>query len=154
MRDNLWLESRLDSIWSDYFADVEKANVVKIKFGKKARQQLGSIKWVDEKGHGLKIRVPLFKKVNRRIKPDKAISQITITSYFKDESVPDYVIDSTIAHELCHYAHGFSSPLQQRYDHPHKGNVVGKELRKRGLGEMEKDSKIWLKENWRNIVIS
>lgn len=154
MRDNLWLEDRLDYIWSNYFADVDKLNEVRIKFGKKAKQQLGSIKWVDEQGRGLRIRVPLFRKFNHRVKPANAISLITITSYFKDGSIPDFVVDSTIAHELCHYTHGFSSPLQQVYDHPHKGNVVGKELRKRGLGNMEKESKIWLKENWRRIVLN
>lgn len=153
MRDNKWLENRLDYIWESFFPDIKRANKVVIKFGKKARRQLGSIKWVDQDGKGLKVRRSILKKIRTyRFKPKSARTQITITSYFKDEKVPDFVVDATISHELCHYAHGFSSPLKQIYNHPHKGNVVGKELSRRGIGELEKDAKDWLKDNWVKVI--
>jgi hypothetical protein len=83
---------------------------------------------------------------------DKRISLITITKLFQDESIPEHIIDATIAHELVHYTHGFHSPLERSVRHPHKGKVVEKELAKRGLGKMYEASNVWLKENWRFIV--
>jgi hypothetical protein len=153
MRDNLWLEERLSYIWRMHFSDISSPNRVIIKFGKKSYRQLGSIKWVDSTGKPIKYYKAMF-NYNRKVKPKpkNASSLITITSYFKDDSIPNFVVDATIAHEMCHYAHGFSSPLQQIYNHPHKGNVVGKELKKRGLGDTEKEAKKWLKTNWREVV--
>ena len=49
------------------------------------------------------------------------------------ELIPEYVIDTTVAHELVHYMHGFFSPHQRLYKHPHKGGIVTKELKKRGF---------------------
>ena len=77
---------------------------------------------------------------------------INITSYFKDESIPEEIVLSTIAHEMCHYAHGFNSPLSQIYDHPHKGGLIKKEMQQRGLINVYKYSKTWLKQNWLKYI--
>lgn len=143
MRDNNWLEDKMYTLWENYFVDVPRVNPVIIRFGKKSERQLGSIKWADHRTTGLK-------KVNVSEKDhdDSRISIITITGHFKDEYIPEQVILGTIAHEMCHYAHGFNSPLQQIYAHPHKGGVIRKEMQKRGLSEVYKDANRWLKENW------
>ena len=139
MRDKKWLENRLNMIWEQYFPDVTPQNDVVINFGKRAATRLGSIK-----------------QSRRRVrfnddKKDQP-SIITITGYFRDEAIPEYIIDLTIAHELCHYAHGFSSPLPQLAQFPHQGRIVDKELVKRGLGKELRAQNHWLKNEWREIV--
>src|SRR5665647_1927223 len=119
MRDNEWLEEKLENIWAQYFNDVEKINSIVIKFGKKARSRLGSIKQL----HNYRSR-PLAggsRTITDFSTDSKNMNDsiITLTGYFKDERVPECIIDSTIAHELCHYAHGFSSPHPQASKHPH-----------------------------------
>jgi len=138
-RDNEWLREQLAQIWYQYFNEIPQPNEVIIKFGQKAATRLGSIKWG---------RKPIAH-------PDGSIQKrsiITITSHFKDPAIPDTVVLATIGHELVHYAHGFSSPLYQKYDHPHKGGIVDKELRARGLGEILTAHKRWLKNNWREYI--
>jgi len=142
MRDNKWLEDKMWFLLENHFADVPVKNDIQISFGRRAKQRLGSIKRRESR-----------KVVNvfSPFRQDKGESPsiITITGYFKDPKVPDFIVISTIAHELAHYAHGFSSPLEQRFEHPHLGGVVHKELEKRGLGEMQKEAKKWLRKNWR-----
>jgi hypothetical protein len=146
MRDNQWLNNRLEIIWKKHFKDVPRVNIVNICFGKRARTRLGSIK---QSAVGSRRLAVLNKAAN--CKPQTA-SRITITGYFRDEIVPEYVVDLVIAHELCHYAHGFCSPHPQLYDNPHKGKIIDKELYKRGFGEDIKKQKTWLKESWPAIV--
>lgn len=146
MRDNSYLENLLYTIWEEYFADVPRQNLVLIKFGKHSKRQLGSIALLKDK-----------ESINRYIggRNDidiKNISVIRITRYFAYPDIPEFLLVSTIAHELCHYVHGFNSPLPQKYTHPHKGSVVTRELKTRGLYDITKESKKWLKENWRNRV--
>ncbi len=153
-RDNTWLEEKLYTIWEEYFADIPRKNMVLIKFGRSSARQLGSIKWA---GRNARIK-HMFK--SREVQEyyenqdDKRITIITITSKFKDVKIPEYVVLLTIAHELTHYAHGFSSPLSQSYIHPHKGGIIHKELAKRGLGELHKKAKKWIKDNWRDYLLS
>ncbi len=127
-RDNIWLAYRLASIWASYFTDIASPNEVKIAFGRRSRTRLGSIRM------------------------DQGISVITLTSYFTDLRVPTYVIDTTIAHELVHYAHGFHSPHAQRYRHPHRGGIVDTELRHRLMGEALAQQQHWLKKEWPLII--
>lgn len=135
LRDNIWLENVLADIWYRHFPDVPQTNDVKIKFGRPARARLGSIKW------GRKpIEHPDGTKRKRSI--------ITITGFFRDPQIPDQVVMAVIAHELVHYAHGFSSPNPQLYQHPHKGGIVDKELKRRGLSAILKFEKQWMKQNW------
>lgn len=123
-RDNKWLLSRLDYVWSNYFPAVAQNNRVFIRFGRNARFRLGSIK--------------LDKKTGN--------SFITLTGIFKKTSVPLEVIDHTIAHELCHYTHGFSSPRPRLHKYPHHGGVIESELKLRGLGHLVKAYKLWIKQ--------
>lgn len=138
MRDDSWLFQKLDEIWDNHFSDVPQTNDVIIKFGRKARQRLGSIK------QETKTRRDLLNKNRKTI--------ITINGLFKDENIPEYVVTATIAHEMCHYAHGFSSPLEQRHPHPHYGGVVTKEMKMRGFEKELKLQKRWLKSVWPELL--
>lgn len=128
-RSNLWLLSRLDYLWTTFFSDVEQSNPVFISFGRYSRLRLGSIR--------------LEKTTNK--------SYITLSGMFKDESIPQEVIDHTIAHELCHYAHGFSSPKPRLHKYPHYGGIINKELRSRGLENLIKSYALWLKTYRRTL---
>ncbi len=143
-RDNLWLEKRLNQIWQTHFPDVKKINRVYIIFGRKARNVFGSIK---ARGPKQPFRTP-----GRYPKPSiwlpQSITIITINGNFKNPEIPNEIIDLTIAHELVHYAHGFSSPHPQLYQYPHQGSVVTKELIKRGLSDQLKFQKTWIKNYW------
>lgn len=124
VRDNNWLLSRLDFIWSKYFPDIPQTNKVFIKFGRFAKFRLGSI------------------RLDRRTKG----SYITITAMFKDPGIPPGVVDHTIGHELVHYAHGFSSTHPRLHKYPHAGGVVKKEMMERGMGYLYDVYKNWMKK--------
>ncbi|HVE80816.1 MAG TPA: hypothetical protein VNA68_01610 [Candidatus Dormibacteraeota bacterium] len=131
MRDELWLQQLLDETWDKYFADVPQDNIVRIKFGRRARTRLGSI----------------------RIHPDHPdTTEITLNGLFRDPAVPEFVVLATLVHEMIHYAHGFNSPLEQKHRHPHAGGVVRAEYRERGLEELYLRQKKWLKANWPDIL--
>lgn len=123
-RENNWLLSRLDFIWAKFFTDIPQTNKVFIKFGRFAKYRLGSI------------------KLERKSKN----TYITITSMFKSLAVPQQVIDHTIGHELVHYAHGFSSTNPRLHKYPHAGGVVKKEMVDRGMGQLYKAYKEWIKD--------
>ena len=123
LRDNTWLLSRLDLLWTRYFSDVPQKNKVFIKFGRYAKFRLGSI------------------RLNRRTKA----TFITITSMFKNPKIPLEVVDHTIGHELVHYAHGFSSPAPRLHKYPHAGGVVRLEMKERGMGYLNDAYKKWVK---------
>lgn len=131
LRDNDWLWQLLDEIWSNHFSDVPQPNTVRIEFGRRARTRLGSIK---------------------RDRGDQDITVITMNGLFKRDDVPEYVVRGTIAHELVHYAHGFHSPLPQKYKHPHAGGVVEKEYADRGLHQQYLQQKAWLKAEWPKLI--
>ena len=127
MRDNDWLRKRLMEIWQLHFIDVPMLNQVNIKF--KGR-------WKNKFGH---------------IKMKNNITEIVINSLFQNDDVPQYIIDLTIAHELIHYGHGFQSPLARKYNYPHQGGIVRKELLRRGFkNQMELERKVFRKE-WHEI---
>jgi len=124
IRDDKWLLSRLDYIWGKYFSDILQTNKVFIKFGRFARFRLGSI------------------KLERKTKA----SYITITSMFKNQSIPQEVIDHTIGHELVHYAHGFSSSSPKLHRYPHAGGVVKREMSQRGMDYLYQAYRDWIKD--------
>lgn len=126
-RDDIWLNEKLDRIWELLFPDVEKPNNVNVRFEGKSKSRFGCIK-------------------NK-----KKDSIIEINSLFRDERVPEYIIDITLAHELVHYSHGFNSPLKRKYRFPHKGGIVDKELIKRGFGHSLRMEKIWVKKDWKKV---
>lgn len=123
-RNDKWLRSRLDYIWSNFFKDISQVNPVIIGFGRYSKYRLGSVR--------------LEKTSNK--------TYITLTGMFKDDRIPVEVIDQTIAHELCHYAHGFSSPKPRLHKYPHHGGVINKELKKRGLQHLITAYSKWLRE--------
>jgi len=163
MRDDNFLQGRLDFLWDRYFADVGQTNDVVIKFGRKTRSRLGSIK----QGQTQKIsnsKFPLLcsapggqvisNKIPNQNDRDRGhrTTIITINGLFKEPSIPEFLIDSVIAHEMVHYAHGFASPHEKKYDTPHAGGVIKKEMQERGLEDLYLLQKKWLKENWREFA--
>ncbi|HPP19138.1 MAG TPA: hypothetical protein PLT51_04125 [Candidatus Dojkabacteria bacterium] len=150
IRDNKYLENLLYDLWENNFCDVARLNLVTIKYGKYSKRQLGSIKMIKDKQTFYKY----LKKYNlsKDIFESKTVSLINITRYFSYDYIPEYVVRATIAHELCHYTHGFSSPLKKRYRYPHQGGIIRKELESRGLYDEYKNSKRWLKDHWVSVI--
>jgi hypothetical protein len=125
-RDNEWLADELDFLWRMYFDDVKRANMVRIMFARSWKTRLGMI----------------------TLSTSGRTTYIAINSLLCDRQVPWYVPTITIAHELVHYAHGFGSPLDRTKPHPHKGGVVPKELRSRGLDVEYRLFDNWANEHW------
>ncbi len=131
VRTDYTLFHHLSLIWREHFSDVERVNPVVIEFGRAARTRLGSI--------------TLDKPSN--------ISRITISHLLAYDLVPDVVLNATIAHELVHYTHGFSSLRPRIFRHPHQGGIILKEFRARGLYPTHLEARRWLRANWRKIVV-
>ena len=70
---------------------------------------------------------------------------------FKDQTIPQDVVDHTIGHELTHYAHGFSSNTPKLHRYPHAGGVVKKEMGQRGMDHLYQAYKSWIKD-YRNSL--
>lgn len=124
VRDDKWLLTRLDFIWNNHFSDVPQINPVFIRFGRFARLRFGSI----------------------RMDPRSKKTFITITGMFKDPKISEEIVDHTIAHELCHYTHGFSSPHKRLHKFPHEGGIIKAELQNRGLIYLYKAYREWIKD--------
>ena len=116
----------LSSLWQHYFSDVPHANNVQIAYCRPWKGRLGLI----------------------RMSLDRTHSFIGVNSLLQNKDIPDYVLITTIAHELVHYTHGFGSPLPQLFEHPHANNIVDKELQKRGLGTILASCNQWIDEHW------
>lgn len=129
-RDNKWLLYRLDHIWSKHFSDVSQENPLFVRFGRYSKFRLGSIK--------------LDRKTEK--------SYITITGMFKNHKIPQEVIDHTLAHELIHYAHGFSSKRVRLHKYPHHGGVVNKEMVSRGMEYLHTAYKAWIKDYKKKLL--
>lgn len=129
-RDDAWLLSRLNTIWEGYFTDVPQSNPVFIQFGRYARLRFGSIK--------------LDRRTGR--------THITISGMFKEEGIPAEIVDHTIAHELCHYTHGFSSLHPRLHKYPHEGGVIKSEMASRGLLHLHTAYNKWVKTYRKKLV--
>lgn len=127
MRDDVWLKGRMEFIWEKYFPDLARENEVSVKF---------KGKWKNKFGH---------------IKMDKKDTEIVVNGLFKDLKVPEFIIDNTLAHEIVHYLHGFQSPRKRVFKHPHKGNIVNKEMIKRGVISSMRMERNWVKNEWEMI---
>ena len=148
MRSEKWLEEQLQYLLSRYFSNIKVSNPLEIKWGREAKYRFGSIRLLKPRG----LRVLRGFRSIRRIRQDQPQkSIITITSMFRDEAIPEGVVHYTITHELCHYAHGFSSSNKRLFRHPHHGGVVNNELTERGAEELIVDFKKWLK-NYREMI--
>ena len=120
------VKNYLETIWQRYFADVPCENEVQIAYCMPWKTRLGMI----------------------RMTLDETLSFIGVNALLQHPGVPEYVLVTTIAHELVHYAHGFGSPLPRLYEHPHANNVVNKELAQRGLQEYVELSNEWIDTHW------
>ena len=129
MRDDNLLATRLNQIWQMLFPEVERKNNIIIRFKGRWKNKFGHIKLLRSKE-----------------------TEIAVNSHFKNEAIPEYLIDITITHELVHYMHGFNSPLERRFKHPHKGNIVNRELIARGFGSMLKKEKEFIKNEWHGFI--
>jgi hypothetical protein len=123
-RDNEWLLARLESIWDSYFGNIPQVNEVYIGFGRRSKYRFGSI----------------------RLRLSDNSTHIKINGLFKDPRIPAEIVDHTIAHELVHYSHGFSSLLPRMHQHPHRGGIIDKELNARNLGHLVRFYNSWVKE--------
>ncbi len=130
MRDQAWLERLLKNIWADHFHDIKRTAPLQIRYGKRARNRLGSLSYDSKSKQSI----------------------IRLTRLFEDPDIPDLVVKSTIVHELCHYAHGFNAASTPRYRHPHAGGVIRREFAERGLEELYSAQKRWLKSHWPAVV--
>jgi hypothetical protein len=126
LRDSAWLNEELASLWKRHFADVSHANRVEIRFAASWKTRLGMIS----------------------LSSDRQTSNISINGLLRLPEAPVYIARITIAHELVHYAHGFGSPLPTRHRHPHRGRIVERELRGRGLGAEYEVYQAWIRNHW------
>ncbi|HEY1353079.1 MAG TPA: hypothetical protein VGF67_25980 [Ktedonobacteraceae bacterium] len=119
-------EIYLEVIWQTYFADIPHANQVKIAYCQPWKRRLGLI----------------------RLSLDNETSFIGLNALLQLPQIPEYILITTIAHELVHYTHGFGSPLPRRHTHPHANNVVKREMERRGLGETMRLCDWWIDNQW------
>jgi hypothetical protein len=116
----------MDGIWFRYFADVPRVNRVEIAFRRPWQRRLGVIS----------------------LSEDERTTRIGVNSLLAHPDAPYCLTLITVAHELVHYCHGFGSPLPRRYQHPHRGGVVTRELEARGLdGELAAYGQ-WIQQHW------
>ena len=125
-RDSTWLSAETDDIWRRYFPDVPRVNVVDVAFRRAWKRRLGVISLSD----------------------DQRTTRIGINSLLGLPQAPYCLTLITVAHELVHYAHGFGSPLPRRYQHPHRGGIVPRELKERGLAAELDEYSEWIHHNW------
>lgn len=120
------LTAYLNRIWRKHFIDVPRINTVHIGYCFPWKSRLGLI----------------------RLSLDSTITFIGVNSLLQLPQVPDYVLITTIAHELAHYAHGFGSPLPRQHKYPHANRVVERELENRELGEYLHRCNKWIDKHW------
>ncbi len=120
------LAACLNLIWERYFIDVPRANTILIEYCYPWKSRLGLI----------------------RLSLDATITFIGINALLRQREVPDYVLMTTIAHEVVHYSHGFGSPLPRCFKYPHANKVVDKALEQRGMGVYLQCCNEWIDKNW------
>ncbi len=126
VKDQRWLDHLLDSIWAKFFSDTPRVNVVRLSYGGAWKSRLGLI----------------------TLSADQVTTYIQINSLLRLSEVPDCVTRVTVAHEMVHYAHGFGSPLPQRYKHPHRGGIIKRELFARGMAAEYAEYDDWVYNCW------
>jgi hypothetical protein len=124
--DRYQLALTLENIWSACFPDIPRVNTVEIAYGYPWKRRLGLI----------------------RLSLDNTRTFIGVNALLQRPEAPEYVLLTTIAHELVHYAHGFGSPLPRLFKHPHANGVVELELKQRGLGELARKCDEWIDNTW------
>lgn len=124
--DKYDLAAYLRWIWQTYFADSLCVNNLDIAYCYPWKARLGLI----------------------RLSLDATLTFIGVNTLLCMQQVPEYVLITTIAHEVVHYIHGFGSPLVPRYRHPHSNRVVERELEQRGLAESLGYCNEWIDKYW------
>lgn len=124
-RDNSWLIRRMNVIWQKLMPEIERKNEIKILFKGKWKNQFAKIKKLKD-----------------------GSTEISINALFRFRDIPDFILDTTIAHELVHYMHGFQSPYPRQFKYPHQGGIVDKEMKKRGFGFLMDLEKDWIENHW------
>jgi hypothetical protein len=124
IRTEEWLTERVCLLRDNHYSDVPQGYPITTRWGARARYRFGSIS------------------------ARNGVCLIMVNQLFADERVPCFVVDETIAHELAHYAHGYGSGLPRLYPHPHRGGIIEKELRQRGLGDLHDRAEQWRKTQW------
>jgi hypothetical protein len=129
-----YLASKAAALIRENFSDRGVTNFLVIKWGtKKSKRVLGHIKAIKTSDFGSIIEInPLLKNLN----------------------VPEYVLDYVLMHELTHYFQGFGSNHERKHRHPHRGGIVEKELARHGWEEITHKSEKWIKEHWKEVVIT
>jgi hypothetical protein len=125
-RDERWLREEVDDVWARYFPDTPRVNSVDVAWQRPWKRRLGVIS----------------------LSHDERTTRIGLNCLLARPEVPYCVALITIAHELVHYAHGFGSPLPRKYPHPHRGNVVVRELKARGLAHVHDEYLEWIDQHW------
>lgn len=131
LRSQEWLAARFRFIIDRYFPELSFREDVVVRFGRRCRRRLGSLR--------LKDGAPL----------------ITVNGLYRLPEVPEPVVDATIAHELAHLFHGClerpapgASGRPRLHRYPHRGGVVDQELAGRGLAGMSNEAKSWIEGYW------
>lgn len=122
------LEPKLAEMLAGPFADLAAMHRVAIRPGRPAKRRLGSI----------------------RRGTDGPV--VTVNPLLLDPSVPEYVLEAIIAHELCHLAHGFGAGGSPPKHHPHRGGVVDAEIKRRGLDDTVRRSDAWIEREWSTLL--
>ena len=125
-RDDRWLTEEVDDIWARYFPDTPRVNRIDVGWRRPWKRRLGVIS----------------------LSTDERTTRIGLNCLLARPEVPYCVPLVTVAHELVHYAHGFGSPLPRRYPHPHRGGVVVRELKARGLADVFDEYSDWIDAHW------
>ncbi len=120
------LPACLNAIWRHHFTDMPRVNSVLIDYCYPWKSRLGLI----------------------RLSVDASVTFIGINALLQVQQVPDYVLITTIAHEMVHYSHGFGSPLPRCFKHPHANKVVDEALEQRNMGAYLKRCNEWIDKNW------
>ncbi|HZR00582.1 MAG TPA: hypothetical protein VFC93_17415 [Chloroflexota bacterium] len=125
-RDDDWLRREVDDIWARYFGDTPRVNEIEVGWRRPWKRRLGVIS----------------------LSHDQKTTRIGLNSLLARHDAPYCLTLITVAHELTHYAHGFGSPLPRKYSHPHRGGIVTRELRKRGLEAALDEYHGWIDQHW------
>ena len=125
-RDDHWLRGEVDQIWGRYFHDTPRVNQIDVGWRKAWKRRLGVIS----------------------LSHDEQTTHIGVNSLLARPEAPYCLTLITVAHELVHYAHGFGSPLPRKYTHPHRGGIVLRELRDRGLDAELDEYHGWIDQHW------
>lgn len=119
------LAELVEELWRGHFSDVPRVNRIEARFTRTWKSRVALIRYYHEENFSL----------------------ILVNGLLRFPEAPGFMPKIAAAHELCHYAHGFGSSIKPRYEHPHAGGVVDRELHNRALGRELNMFNRWL-DDW------